>query len=131
MSQAALAEAMQAAGATNWHQTTVSRVENGTQTLTLSDMAVLRIVLGDIAGTAEGGALPAVSTEGLLEARDKLTGVLGRLRDVTAEVDDALGFVERMIQRANVNQEIDDAERDMIDLAARLHASESADSGHA
>lgn len=53
MSQGALAEAMRERGETHWRQTTVSRVENARQTLTMGEHRALEDILGPevIAGT--------------------------------------------------------------------------------
>lgn len=59
LSQTAFANAMQAAGAAHWRQTTVSRVEAGTQRLTLTDAVVLCQVLGlSLTGLAKEVAEP-------------------------------------------------------------------------
>lgn len=46
LSQTALANAMQAAGATHWRQTTVSRVEQGKQEIRFDEVKALATVLG-------------------------------------------------------------------------------------
>lgn len=48
MSQTALGKAMHDAGQTHWRQNTVSRVESGTQKLTLGELKDLGLILGNV-----------------------------------------------------------------------------------
>lgn len=105
LSQGALAEAMQQAGATWWHQNTVSRVERGLQSVSFKDFDALTTVLpGVFAGTDLDGISRATA-----RAAERYV-VLPRLREVEQQLEQALSHV-RELQYAFGEGEDDDGER--------------------
>lgn len=61
LKQAELATAMRAAGATHWHQNTVSRIENGKQRIAIRDLRPLSGILGE--GVLEGTVLSEMMSD--------------------------------------------------------------------
>lgn len=91
MSQAALADAMQEAGATWWHQNTVSRIERGTQVVTFKDLPALTAVLP---GVFSGTDLHGVSQAPVRSVERSL--VLPRLHRVEQGLEAALAEVREL-----------------------------------
>jgi len=102
LKQSELAEEMQKVGMENWYQTTVSRVERGSQALTGADVIALSKVLGGdvIVGTALDATLKVAANNlasrevkirlaYLEEAVEEFQKVIGQLRELVG--DDSRG----------------------------------------
>lgn len=94
LSQEALAEAMREAGQAHWRQTTVSRIENGKQELTVRELRSLEGILGNVmAGTriseAASSAAKAVRDAVLVRRLRRLDESLtAALEELTAARED-------------------------------------------
>jgi|GEM_PF-2357041 len=78
LSQEALAERMRAAGARHWRQTTVSRIENGSQPLSVHDAVLLEVILEGLADAPGGGqgVGALVGEDGSVLGTDSIIGPL-------------------------------------------------------
>ena len=100
MSQTALAEAMREAGQSHWYQTTVSRVELGTQGLDLDEAGALEDVLGGgiWAGTQIKIKPQMLNSTALLHASDGLAAEVDELADHLRGALKSLGLVQERVE---------------------------------
>lgn len=86
ISQARLADLMREAGATHWHQNTVSRIESGAQPLTASDALLLSSILGaEVEAGAGDWVLPLDAATAVV--REEIATVRGALMEALAKLD--------------------------------------------
>ena len=87
LSQKALAEAMQEAGQPHWHQTTVSRIEAGRQSVTFGEVRALTSILGSV-----------IEGTGLFKNVDAMGDaiVMARLRDLEVTLANALEEIREL-----------------------------------